>query len=111
MVSDVDQKVFWREKISLEAIDFLPLNVLHQTLFKFAELFLLSATLPTQIFLKEIAYILTCYQAFLKAQLFFIIFKAMEDNKVKTQILFACKFYLFPYLQLFIDKYKCIITK
>ena len=34
----------------------------------------------------------------------------MEDNKVKTQILFACKFYLFPYLQLFIDKYKCIIT-
>ena len=70
-----------------------------------------EATLPTQIFLKEIAYILTCYQAFLKAQLFFIIFKAMEDNKVKTQILFACKFYLFPYLQLFIDKYKCIITK
>ena len=54
---------------------------------------------------------MTCYQALLKAQLFFIIFKAMEDNKVKTQILFACKFYLFPYLQLFIDKYKCIITK
>ena len=54
---------------------------------------------------------MTCYQALLKAQLFFIIFKAMEDNKVKTQILFACKFYLFPYLQLFIDKYKYIITK
>ena len=32
MVSDVDQKnnqVFWRGKISLEAIDFLPLKVLY----------------------------------------------------------------------------------
>ena len=77
-------------------------------LFKSAEFFFLSATLHTQNLLKEIAYILTCYQALLKA---FIIFKAMEDNKVKTQILFACKFYLFPYLQLFINKYKYIVTK
>ena len=79
MVSDVDQKNnFWREKISLEAIDFLPLKVLY--IFCFApdavqiRRTFSEATLPTLIFLKEIAYILTCCQALLKAQLFFIIF-------------------------------------
>ena len=61
MVSDVDQKIFWREKISLEAIDFLPLKDLY--IFCFApdavqirRIFFLSATLHTQNFLKESLY-------------------------------------------------------
>ena len=40
-------------------------------LFKFADFFSPSATLHTQKKVKEIAYILTSYQALLKAQLFF----------------------------------------
>ena len=40
--------------------------------FKSAEIFFLSATLHTQKKVKEIAYILTCYQALLEAQPFFI---------------------------------------
>ena len=115
MVSDVDQKItksFGGKKISLEAIDFLPLKVLY--IFCFApdavqirRIFFLSATLRTQNFLKESLYFDLLPGPF-KNAIFLSFFKAMEDNKVKTQILFACKFSLFLCLQLFIDKWKCL---
>ena len=41
--------------------------------------FFLSATLHTQKKVKEIAYILTSYQALLKAQLFFLFVHAIEE--------------------------------
>ena len=41
-------------------------------LFKYAESFSLSTTLHTQKNVKEMAYILTCYQALLKARFFYI---------------------------------------
>ena len=47
--------------------------------------FFLSATLHTQKKVKEIAYILTSYQALLKAQLFFLLFVLGKDNKKKRQ--------------------------
>ena len=47
--------------------------------------FFLSATLHTQKKVKEIAYILTSYQALLKAQLFFLLFVLRKDNKKKRQ--------------------------
>ena len=50
-------------------------------LFKFAEIFFLSATLHTQKNVKEIAYILTCYQALLKAQLFFLFIYILNKEK------------------------------
>ena len=54
-------------------------------LFKSAEFFFLLATLHTQKKVKEIAYILTSYQALLKAQLFFLLFVLGKDNKEKRQ--------------------------
>ena len=53
-------------------------------LFKSAEIFFLSATLHTQKKVKEIAYILTSYQALLKAQLFFLFVHVIEENKDET---------------------------
>ena len=50
-------------------------------------IFFLSATLHTQKNVKEIAYILTCYQALLKARFFFYICTLNEDNKEKETIL------------------------
>ena len=41
--------------------------------------FFLSATLHTQKKVKEIAYILTSYQALLKVQLFFLFVHAIEE--------------------------------
>ena len=65
-------------------------------LFKFAEIFFLSATLHTQKNVKEIAYILTCYQALLKAQLFFLFIYILNKEKKKTIVdtnfLFVCIF-------------------
>ena len=52
-------------------------------LFKSAEIFFLSATLHTQKKVKERAYILTCYQTLLKAQLFFLFIYVIKDNKEK----------------------------
>ena len=43
--------------------------------------FFLSATLHTQKKVKEIAYILTSYQALLKAQLFFLLFVYLIKEK------------------------------
>ena len=43
--------------------------------------FFLSATLHTQKKVKEIAYILTSYQALLKAQLFFLLFVYLIKGK------------------------------
>ena len=45
--------------------------VLTQDAVQIRSFFFLSTTLHTQKIVKEIAYILTCYQALLKAQLFF----------------------------------------
>ena len=65
-------------------------------LFKYAEFFSLSATLHTQKNVKEIAYILTCYQALLKAQLFFLFIYILNKEKKKTIVdinfLFVCIF-------------------
>jgi len=53
-----------------------------QTLFKSAEFFFLLATLHSQKIVKEIAYILTSYQALLKAQFFSVFFlSSTKDNK------------------------------
>ena len=46
--------------------------------------FFLSATLHTQKKVKEIAYILTSYQALLKAQLFFLLFVYLIKGKEET---------------------------
>ena len=46
--------------------------------------FFLSATLHTQKKVKEIAYILTSYQALLKAQLFFLLFVYLIKEKEET---------------------------
>ena len=73
-------------------------------LFKYAEFFSLSATLHTQKNVKEIAYILTCYQALLKAR-FFIFVHSIKNNKRKETILeikylFYCKFiYLIQFFE------------
>ena len=45
--------------------------------------FFLSATLHTQKKVKERAYILTSYQALLKAQLFFLLFVYFIKEKMK----------------------------
>ena len=74
-------------------------------MFKSAEFFFPSATLHTQKKVKEIAYILTCYQALLKAQLFFfIICTIMEDNKMKIQLLFLSFFIIIWYNSLLISE-------
>ena len=57
------------------AVGFLPLKVeyifvLTQDSVQIRSKFFLSATLHTQNLLKEIAYILTCFQALLKVQIF-----------------------------------------
>ena len=70
--------------------------ILHQRLFKFAELFFLSATLHMQKKIKEIAYILTSFQALLKAKLFF--YHLYSQNKT---IKWKYNFYLF--VSFFID--------
>ena len=59
-------KIFSHQKSSI-------FFVLTQDAVQIRSFFFLSATLHTQKKVKEIAYILTCYQALLKAQLFFII--------------------------------------
>ena len=46
--------------------------------------FFLLATLHTQKKVKEIAYILTSYQALLKAQLFFLLFVYLIKEKEET---------------------------
>ena len=67
--------------------------------------FFLSATLHTQKKVKEIAYILTSYQALLKAQLFFLLFVLGKDNKKKRQYngneVFIC--FSFHLIQFFIN--------
>ena len=55
-------------------------------LFKSAEFFFLLATLHTQKKVKEIAYILTSYQALLKAQLFFYYLYSEKTIKRKDKI-------------------------
>ena len=74
-------------------------------LFKSAEFFFLLATLHTQKKVKEIAYILTSYQALLKAQLFFLLFVLGKDNKEKRQNngneVFIC--FSFHVIQFFIN--------
>ena len=70
--------------------------ILHQRLFKFAEFFFLSATLHMQKKIKEIAYILTSFQALLKAELFF--YHLYSQNKT---IKWKYNFYLF--VSFFID--------
>ena len=65
-------------------------------LFKFAEIFFLSATLHTQKKVKETAYILTCYQALLKAQLFYLFIYIL--NKREKEDYSGLKFfYLFVF--------------
>ena len=69
-------------------------------LFKFADFFFLSATLHTQKKVKEIAYILTSYQALLKVQHFFLLFVYLirdnkekgRDNMMEMKFLFVCTF-------------------
>ena len=67
--------------------------------------FFLSATLHTQKKVKERAYILTSYQALLKAQLFFLLFVLGKDNKKKRQNngneVFIC--FSFHLIQFFIN--------
>ena len=65
-------------------------------LFKFAEIFFLSATLHTQKKVKEIAYILTCYQALLKAQLFYL-FVYILNKREKEDYSGLKFFYLFVF--------------
>ena len=61
--------------------------------------FFLSATLHTQKKVKEIAYILTSYQALLKAQLFFLFVHAIEEiRKKREDDKVEMKFYLFVLL-------------
>ena len=63
-------------------------------LFKSAEIFFLSATLHTQKKVKERAYILTCYQALLKAQLFFLfIYVIKEKRKTIVDTFFICLYF------------------
>ena len=55
--------------------------------------FFLSATLHTQKKVKEIAYILTSYQALLKVQHFFLLFVYLiRDNMMEMKFLFVCTF-------------------
>ena len=56
--------------------------------------FFLSATLHTQKKVKEIAYILTSYQALLKAQLFFFIIctRKRQDKITEMKFLFVFLF-------------------
>ena len=74
-------------------------------LFKSAEFFFLLATLHTQKKVKEIAYILTSYQALLKAQLFFLLFVLRKENKENRQNngneVFIC--FSFHLIQFFIN--------
>ena len=65
-------------------------------LFKSAEIFFLSATLHMQKKVKEIANILTCFQALLKAQLFFLFIYVIKDNKEKRKTI-VDTFYLFVF--------------
>ena len=75
-MSNVDPKIYTSllaGKILLRANDFLPLKVYYtfvSTLdaVQICRNFSLSATLHTQKKVKEIAYILTCYQALLKGR-------------------------------------------
>ena len=65
-------------------------------LFKSAEIFFLSATLHTQKNVKERAYILTCYQALLKAQLFFLfiyILNKREKEDYSGHKFFICLYF------------------
>ena len=68
-------------------------------------IFFLLATLHTQKKVKEIAYILTSYQALLKAQLFFLLFVLRKENKENRQNngneVFIC--FSFPLIQFFIN--------
>ena len=59
--------------------------------------FFLSATLHTQKKVKEIAYILTSYQALLKAQLFFFIICLLNKRKGRDNMM-EMSFYLFVLL-------------
>ena len=70
----------------LHADDFLPSKVkyifcLMLDAVQIRRFFFLSATLHTQKKVKEIAYILTSYQALLKAQLFFLLFVYLIKEK------------------------------
>ena len=66
-------------------------------LFKSAEFFFLLATLHTQKKVKEIAYILTSYQALLKAQLFFFYYLYSEKTIKRKDKITEMKF-LFVFL-------------
>ena len=62
--------------------------------------FFLSATLHTQKKVKEIAYILTSYQALLKAQLFFFIICLLNKREGRDNMM-EMSFYLFLLLIFF----------
>ena len=62
--------------------------------------FFLSATLHTQKKVKEIAYILTSYQALLKAQLFFFIICTRKRQNNGNEVFICFSFHL---IQFFIN--------
>ena len=99
-------EVFWRENILLHADDFLPSKVkyifyLMLDAVQIRRFFFLSATLHTQKKVKEIAYILTSYQALLKAQLFFFIICLLNKREGRDNMM-EMSFYLFLLLIFFL---------
>ena len=89
MVSGFESKiyeVFWREKSStLQMI--CPIKSVNmclisdKTLFKSAELFFFTATLHSQKIVKEIAYILTSFQAPFKSAIFLKFLCVLNKSK------------------------------
>ena len=90
----------------LHADDFLPSKVkyifcLMLDAVQIRRFFFLSATLHTQKKVKEIAYILTSYQALLKAQLFFFIICLLNKREGRDNMM-EMSFYLFLLLIFFL---------